>query len=109
MPFRESGIHKCACGIETIEEDGVCRICKAQRRKAQRREKTSIDLNEGGEEVANVPKEKLCEDCQKPYAPTSNAQKRCNECARARLRKNKFDRISVRIGLTGKQKRFIKH
>jgi hypothetical protein len=95
---------KCSngCGRET--NTGICCICrqdaalagtpietetKTKPRKAGTLPKVvrkcpGVSGNEGGEkEMANegvVMSEKICIDCKKTYKPTSNVQKRCEEC-----------------------------
>ena len=99
----------CKCGRQTNDPSGICVICnlktndpdtiqgtgnslrpmggqKAQRHRersmqyAVRSTKSSIEKHKN-----NVPGSLICLQCQKPYKPTSSAQKRCPACKKIHI------------------------
>ena len=76
---------KCECGRQTNDPSGICAICRLKLndpdtiqgsgirgQKAQRHKVKKVKNN--------VPSSYVCIVCQKPYNPTSSAQKRCPTC-----------------------------
>jgi len=97
---------KCACGNQTNEADGVCRICKLFRNNEiaalpsvarndnpspviAKSGATKQSQIKGGVKMATTGV-KRCKHCGNEYKPTSNAQKKCTDCgAKLNLEKTK--------------------
>lgn len=74
---------KCACGNETNEADGICRVCKlfgTENKQVKVEVKEKRKNSKGGKDMAAATGVKKCEKCGNEYKPTSNAQKYCANC-----------------------------
>ena len=84
---------KCKCGRQTNDPSGICAICRLKlndpdtiQGSGNRGQGTGVREQEAQRHKVkkvknNVPRETyICIQCQKPYNPTSSAQKRCPDC-----------------------------
>lgn len=82
---------KCKCGRQTNDSSGICAICRLKMNdpdtiqgsgnRGQETGGTKAQRHKVKKVKNNVPRETyICIQCQKPYNPTSSAQKRCPTC-----------------------------
>ncbi len=78
------------CEGEVFDEDGYCLECGGDRRPVDREniEDKKIKPKEGTMPRGQVTVEsKICVVCKGKYKPTSNVQKRCDDCRKVSKKK----------------------
>lgn len=71
--------YKCACGLPTFNDDGICLICHVKDGDAIKVSETEKTEQPEKEETVKDSKEKKC-GCGEMFKPTSNRQIRCKTC-----------------------------
>ncbi len=87
------------CGKPTNAPSGICAICQVMGR---------VDEKIGGkEEMAKnyTCKERKCINCGQMYQPTSNAQKRCDDCKEKHIADSKKNKVAVIPAKAGIQRK----
>lgn len=95
---------QCGSYFETIDGQKTCVPCLI---RPSRGLADSI-TNKKGSSMPQACKEKVCVDCNKPYQPTSNVQKRCLECMKKKshhpgVRTKKLSGIKVETAAQAKK------